>query len=120
MVLTTIDAPVHTNLQAAMQTSLFGGADLRCGPVGPATDQLDHDSSILFAPCWLQGSDVVFDQLRDEMPWRAMERPMYDRIVPVPRLICTIRTDAVDDDHPLRTITRALETASTPLFRRLA
>jgi len=55
------------------------------------------------------GSDVVFDRLRDDLPWRAMERPMYDRIVPVPRLICTVDIGSLGDTHPLRTITHALE-----------
>lgn len=109
MVLTTLDAPVVTDLQASMQTSLFGSAQLSCGPIGSPTHTLDDESSILFAPGWLDGSDLVFDRLRDEMPWRAMERPMYDRIVPVPRLICTIDVDSLPQGHPLRTITHELE-----------
>ena len=109
VVLTDVDAPVCTNLQAALQSSLFGSAELRCGPIGPPTDRLDSSSSITFAPGWLDGSDVVFDRLRDDLPWRAMERPMYDRIMPVPRLICTVDIGSLGGTHPLRTITHALE-----------
>ena len=101
VVLTDVDAPVCTNLQAALQSSLFGSAELRCGPIGPPTDRLDSSSSITFAPGWLDGSDVVFDRLRDDLPWRAMERPMYDRIVPVPRLICTVDIGSLGGTHPL-------------------
>lgn len=35
---------------------------------------------------WLPGSDSWLQELRDHLPWCAAERPMYDRIVAVPRL----------------------------------
>jgi alkylated DNA repair dioxygenase AlkB len=37
---------------------------------------------------WLKGADVLFERLRDDVPWRAERRPMYDRVVDVPRLLC--------------------------------
>lgn len=34
-----------------------------------------------------------FDQLRDGVEWRSEERPMYDRIVAVPRLVASFKLD---------------------------
>jgi alkylated DNA repair dioxygenase AlkB len=34
------------------------------------------------------GAAELFEILRAEVPWRAERRPMYDRIVDVPRLVC--------------------------------
>ena len=39
-----------------------------------------------------------FDELRAGIEWRSEERPMYDRIVAVPRLVASFR---IDDDSPL-------------------
>lgn len=38
---------------------------------------------------WLGGADEVFRTLAEEVPWRAEQRPMYDRVVDVPRLLHT-------------------------------
>ncbi len=38
---------------------------------------------------WLAGADDVLERLVAEVPWRAERRPMYDRIVDVPRLVHT-------------------------------
>ena len=37
-------------------------------------------------PGWVTGADTLFDEVLDTAPWKAFERPMYDRIVDVPRL----------------------------------
>ncbi len=37
---------------------------------------------------WICGADLLFERLRDEAPWRAERRPMYDKVVDVPRLLC--------------------------------
>jgi alkylated DNA repair dioxygenase AlkB len=34
------------------------------------------------------GADALFDRLAAAVPWRSERRPMYDRIVDVPRLVC--------------------------------
>lgn len=39
-------------------------------------------------PGWLVGADVLFERLRDVVPWQAERRRMYERIVDVPRLLC--------------------------------
>ena len=41
-----------------------------------------------FAPGWVRGSDELFNELVETVPWRADRRPMYDRVVDVPRLQC--------------------------------
>ena len=39
-------------------------------------------------PGWATGADVLFDRLLAEVPWEVpADRPMYDRIVAVPRLV---------------------------------
>lgn len=45
---------------------------------------------------WLAGSDDWFERLRLGLPWRSAQRPMYDRIVDVPRLVCTVDLDALE------------------------
>jgi alkylated DNA repair dioxygenase AlkB len=37
-------------------------------------------------PGWLRGADTLFAQLVAAVPWRYHEIPMYDRVVPQPRL----------------------------------
>lgn len=37
---------------------------------------------------WIAGSDELFLRLQAEVPWRAENRQMYDRVVDVPRLVC--------------------------------
>ncbi len=39
-----------------------------------------------WAPQWLPGADDWMDHLRHDISWRCGQRPMYDRIVAVPRL----------------------------------
>jgi alkylated DNA repair dioxygenase AlkB len=37
-------------------------------------------------PGWAGGADTLFDAVLQSAPWKAFERPMYERIVDVPRL----------------------------------
>ena len=37
-------------------------------------------------PGWVSGADALFDDIVEHAPWHAFERPMYDRVVGVPRL----------------------------------
>jgi alkylated DNA repair dioxygenase AlkB len=37
-------------------------------------------------PGWLAGSDALFERLVARVPWQADRRPMYDKVVDVPRL----------------------------------
>ncbi|MFL6206714.1 MAG: alpha-ketoglutarate-dependent dioxygenase AlkB [Acidimicrobiales bacterium] len=40
-------------------------------------------------PGWARGADTLFDSVLGSAVWKAYERPMYDRIVDVPRLTAT-------------------------------
>lgn len=74
----------------ALQASLFDvSAD---GPtLRPLTEvtrtELSDGAWIDVLPDWVQGSAPVFDSLVAEVPWRSERRPMYDRVLDVPRLV---------------------------------
>ena len=53
-------------------------------------DVVDPDT----ARCW-------FDQLVERAGWRHLRRPMYDRMVDVPRLLASHAVDALPSDLPL-------------------
>lgn len=50
---------------------------------------LAHGAWIDHASGWLGGADEVFLRLQGAVPWRAERREMYDRMVDVPRLVCS-------------------------------
>jgi alkylated DNA repair dioxygenase AlkB len=54
---------------------------------------------------WLAGADDVLERLVADVPWRAERRPMYDRIVDVPRLVHTY-AEGEALPHPLLTTAR--------------
>ncbi|MFC8427256.1 alpha-ketoglutarate-dependent dioxygenase AlkB [Streptomyces sp. NPDC057253] len=76
-------------MTAHLQGSLFDQTDeLRLGPLdGIRRTVLDFGAWIDVLPGWLGGSDALFEQLADEVPWRAERRTMYDHVVAVPRLL---------------------------------
>ncbi|WP_018160284.1 alpha-ketoglutarate-dependent dioxygenase AlkB [Smaragdicoccus niigatensis] len=47
-------------------------------------------------PGWMGGSAQLFDALSETVPWRSESRPMYDKVVAVPRLTCFY-----DENDPL-------------------
>ncbi len=49
--------------------------------------QLSDGAWIDVVPGWLSGALALFDRLQERVAWRAEERPMYDRVVAVPRLL---------------------------------
>jgi alkylated DNA repair dioxygenase AlkB len=50
-----------------------------------------------------------FEQLRDGVEWRAERRPMYDRIVDVPRLVASYALDDPKLPEPIRQMRPAVE-----------
>ncbi|MFD0361083.1 alpha-ketoglutarate-dependent dioxygenase AlkB [Nocardia sp. GCM10030253] len=58
--------------------------------------QLSSGAWVDVLPGWLSGADTLFERLVDEVPWQAERRPMYDRVVDVPRLLCFY-----EEDHAL-------------------
>jgi alkylated DNA repair dioxygenase AlkB len=107
MVLRMVDQPQGAASCLPIQGSLFGSGALGFGD-RPSATQLDATSAVHFGSRWLSGSDELFDRLRIEAPWVAADRPMYDRIVVVPRLICTVRFSELEIDHPLAQIGDAI------------
>ncbi len=70
------------------QTSLFGGAptSFDVGFDGVRRTWLDDYSWVEHQPSWLEGSDTIFSQLADVLPWRQREVVMWDKLIPEPRL----------------------------------
>lgn len=72
------------------QPSLFGAAeapddaDLSFARV--QRTELTAGAWIDEIPAWAPGHDTLFEEVRRAAPWQEGERPMYDRIVAVPRL----------------------------------
>jgi alkylated DNA repair dioxygenase AlkB len=78
-------------MSGAFQGSLLDLADdVRIGPLGPALQRtaLTHGAWVDVRRGWISGADVLFDRLQRGVSWRAERRPMYERVVDVPRLVC--------------------------------
>jgi len=50
-----------------------------------------------------------FEQLREDVEWRAERRPMYDRVVDVPRLVASYALDDSKLPEPIRLMRPAVE-----------
>ncbi|HCA87592.1 MAG TPA: alpha-ketoglutarate-dependent dioxygenase AlkB [Streptomyces sp.] len=74
-----------------LQSSLFSAGDqIRPGPLRSARrTELTRGAWIDVLPGWLTGADLLFEALAHEVPWRAEQRHMYERVVDVPRLLCS-------------------------------
>ncbi len=57
-------------------------------PLAPERTVLTRGAWVDVQPGWVTGSDDLFLRLQAEVPWRAENREMYDRMVDVPRLLC--------------------------------
>jgi alkylated DNA repair dioxygenase AlkB len=76
-------------MTAVLQTSLFDQtatvALTSLAPIERTT--LSRGAWVDVLPGWLTGADALFDRLVTDVPWQAERRPMYDRVVDVPRLL---------------------------------
>lgn len=79
--------PNLTDLAAAERNSLSQGA------------WVDH------LPGWVHGADSIFTDLVEQIPWRGEQRPMYERVVDVPRLMHNYGIGAALP-HPVLTAAR--------------
>jgi alkylated DNA repair dioxygenase AlkB len=80
-----------------LQASLFAEAEgVGPGPLRTVRTDLGRGAWIDLQPGWLRGADTLFERLAAGVPWHAERRPMYDRVVAVPRLLCFY-----DEDDPL-------------------
>ncbi len=70
------------------EPSLFGGGEPAIDPTfrGLVRHQLDEHSWVDELPCWLDGEETVFDQLRERLPWGQRVVTMYDQRLLEPRL----------------------------------
>jgi alkylated DNA repair dioxygenase AlkB len=78
-------------MDSGLQGSLLDLSDEPApGPLGAWVRRsvLDHGAWVDIRPGWMAGADVLFDRLRETVPWREERRRMYDRVVDVPRLLC--------------------------------
>ena len=64
-------------------------AGARLGVLGETVQrrQLTRGAWIDHRPGWVCGSDELFLRLVQQVPWHAERRPMYERVVDVPRLL---------------------------------
>ncbi|MGK8523066.1 alpha-ketoglutarate-dependent dioxygenase AlkB [Nocardia asteroides] len=76
-------------MSTPLQGSLLDGfGDTEFAPLRDARRTvLDHGAWVDLLPGWLSGADALFDRLVGRVPWQAERRPMYDRVVDVPRLL---------------------------------
>ena len=78
-------------MTVAFQASLLdAGEDVAPGPLGATVQriELSHGAWLDIRRGWLSGADTLFERLVRTVPWQAEQRPMYDRVVDVPRLLC--------------------------------
>jgi len=76
------------------QGSLFGATAPHVDPTFAGIERIDLGAGAWLdhLPGWLRGHDQVMDELVRVAPWRSGDRPMYDRIVAIPRLTAWWRT----------------------------
>ncbi|MEO6470637.1 MAG: alpha-ketoglutarate-dependent dioxygenase AlkB, partial [Aeromicrobium sp.] len=67
------------------------GQATEVGELGPTVKRqsLAYGAWVDVRAGWVTGSDDLFLKLLAEVPWRAEQREMYDRVVDVPRLVCS-------------------------------
>jgi len=70
---------------------------------GPRTLVEDAQGGVRYWPGFLPRELAAdwFERLKDAVAWEAQRRPMYDRIVDVPRLVASYRFDDADAPAPL-------------------
>jgi alkylated DNA repair dioxygenase AlkB len=80
---------------------------------GPQCLVADAEGGIRYWPGFI-GMDTArhwFNLLREGCHWRSEQRPMYDRIVDVPRLQAWYALDALPPDLPLQAMLEAVQAA---------
>lgn len=60
-----------------------------------------------------------FDRLRASAAWTHLQRPMYDRIVDVPRLLANYAVDALPDDLPLANLLACVQAKAPAPYSRI-
>lgn len=100
------------------QHSLWGDCPLQTRPVLTPPLRLDDTSVVLHQSDWLVGADGAFGELERSVAWQHVSRPMYDRVVDVPRLVATIERADLADGHAASIIIDAVaELLGAPIER---
>jgi alkylated DNA repair dioxygenase AlkB len=84
---------------AGFQASLLDSADeVSVGSLGSTVQRIELGAGAWLdvRPRWIRGADTLFERLHHTVLWHAERRPMYDRVVDVPRLLSFF-----DEDEPL-------------------
>jgi alkylated DNA repair dioxygenase AlkB len=61
--------------------------------------RLDEGAWVDHLPGWVRGHERLFEALTENMGWRSERRPMYERVVDVPRLLASVPEDGAG--HPV-------------------
>jgi len=85
----------------ARQLGLFATGEPSVDDTFAGTRRMDlaDGAWVEHRPGWVDGHDALFDALERGTRWRSEQRPMYDRIVDVPRLVAGLPDDG--PGHPL-------------------
>ena len=77
---------IDVDRRITWQPSLLDGAEPDYDPTLGAVERHDlgRGAWVDVVAGWVSGADALFDLVYSAAPWRAYERPMYDRIVPAP------------------------------------
>jgi alkylated DNA repair dioxygenase AlkB len=96
----------------AVQASLLDCAPaVEVGPLGATVERrlLTEGAWIDLRPRWIAGADTLFERLHAGVPWHGERRPMYDRVVDVPRLLSFFDEGVPLPDPALTAAKRALD-----------
>lgn len=84
---------------------LDAGQAAELGALNPRRTVLTRGAWVDVQPGWVSGSDEVFLRLQHDVPWKAERREMWDKVVDVPRLLCSYGV-GVELPDPLLTLAR--------------
>ncbi|MFT3695630.1 MAG: alpha-ketoglutarate-dependent dioxygenase AlkB [Kofleriaceae bacterium] len=59
---------------------------------------LAHGAWVDHAPGWIANHDALFERLERSLEWRSESRPMYDKIVAVPRLLAHLPSEGLVEE----------------------
>ena len=85
-------------MPGSLQPSLF-----EPDPLSPVRIADDAEGGVVYRPGFVDAAlaDRWFEILRDTVHWQAQRRPMYDRVVDVPRLVASFWLDGEGVPTPL-------------------
>ncbi len=110
---------MRTLEDASLQGSLFGaGEPAIAAPLPDQRIDLAHGAWIVRVPGWVAGEQTLLRELSATTTWHAGRRPMYDRVVDVPRLTASLPANG--PGHPvLADIRAALAERFEQVFDRI-